>query len=42
MMLGREAYLAFCEGLDRITADATALGEHGYTSWQELALGHAE
>lgn len=37
-VLERAAILEFCEGLNRGEADAIALGEHGYESWQALAL----
>lgn len=41
-VLERAAILEFCEGLNRDTADATALGEHGFESWQSLALALAQ
>ena len=41
-ILERAAMLEFSEGIDRNTADAIALGEHGFASWEALALAHAE
>ena len=40
-VLERAAFLEFCEGMEREQADAMALGEFGYTSWEELASVHA-
>lgn len=36
-VLERAAFLEFCEGLDRETADRLALAEHGFPSWEGLA-----
>lgn len=35
-VIERAAFLEFCEGLDRSTADAMALAEFGFQSWDEL------
>lgn len=38
----RAAFLEFCEGLPRVEADARALGEAGFATWEALALAIAE
>jgi len=35
-VLERSAFLEFCEGLDRLSADFQALGEFGFDSWEGL------
>jgi hypothetical protein len=37
-VLERAAILEFCEGLPRQQADARALSEAGFESWEELAI----
>ena len=39
-VLERAAFLEFCEGLDRASADRQALKEFGFDSWE--ALGQSE
>ena len=41
-VLERAAFLEFCEGLLRSEADARALAEAGFPSWEALALRLAE
>jgi hypothetical protein len=36
-VLERAAFLEFCEGLDRLSADCQALHEFGFDSWDALA-----
>lgn len=35
-VLERSAFLEFCEGLNRTSADSQALGEFGFDSWEGL------
>ena len=41
-VLERAAFLEFCEGLDRASADAQALHEFGFDSWDAVVPSEGE